>query len=72
MRFLVDENLSPGICALLIAAGQHATHVRDEGLAGTTDQEVFATAGTGGLVVLTADRGDVDSLLSLNPPTSIG
>ena len=39
MRFLVDENLSPRICPILAAGGHHATHVRDEGMAGATDPQ---------------------------------
>ncbi|MBV9142354.1 MAG: DUF5615 family PIN-like protein [Pseudonocardiales bacterium] len=34
MRFLIDENLSPRICALLSAGGHHATHIRDHGMTG--------------------------------------
>ena len=57
MRFFVDENLSPRICALLAAGGHQATHVRDEGMAGATDHQVLAAAAAGGLILITADRG---------------
>lgn len=33
MRFLIDENLSSRICALLTAGRHHATHIRDYGMA---------------------------------------
>lgn len=58
MRFLIDENLSPRICALLITAGHHATHIRDHGMASASDRQVLATAAAEGLTLITADRGD--------------
>ena len=42
MRFLIDENLSPRICPLLIANAHHATHMRDHGMASATDSQVLA------------------------------
>lgn len=42
MRFLIDENLSPRICTLLIAGGHHATHIRDHGMASASDPQVLA------------------------------
>ena len=44
MRFLIDENLSPRICPLLIAYGHHAAHVRDLGMASASDPQVLAKA----------------------------
>ena len=44
MRFLLDENLSPRACSLLIAAGHQATHVRAEGMASASDHEVLIKA----------------------------
>lgn len=44
MRFLIDENLSPQICALLIADGHSATHIRDHGMASASDPQVLAEA----------------------------
>lgn len=58
MRFPLDENLSPRACPLLIAAGYPATHVRTEGMASATDQQVLATAAADGFTLITADRGD--------------
>lgn len=65
MRFLVDENLSPRICPLLTVAGHKATHLRDEGMAGATDPHVLAAAAAGGLILITADRGDFGRELAL-------
>jgi predicted nuclease of predicted toxin-antitoxin system len=58
VRFLLDENLSPRICALLISAGHQASHVRERGLASASDHEVLAVAAADELTVVTADRGD--------------
>lgn len=58
MRFLLDENLSPRVCDLLISAGHDATHVRDHGLTGAKDRRVLAGAAADGRVLVTADRGD--------------
>ena len=58
MRFLIDENLSPRICALLTAGGHHATHIRDYGMASGSDPQVLAKAAPEGLTLITADRGD--------------
>lgn len=65
MRFFLDENLSPRICPLLIAGGHQATHVRDEGMAGASDSQVLAAAAAGGLILVTADRGDFGRELAL-------
>jgi predicted nuclease of predicted toxin-antitoxin system len=55
---LIDENLSPRICALLIAGGHHATHIRDHGMASASDPQVLAKAAAERLTLITADRGD--------------
>lgn len=58
MRFLVDENLSPRIAALLTSDGHDAFHVREHGMSGSSDTDVLAHAADHGAVLLTADRGD--------------
>lgn len=65
MRFLIDENLSPRICALLTAGGHHATHIRDYSMASASDQQVIAKAAAEGLTLITADRGDFGRELAL-------
>ncbi len=65
MRFLIDENLSPQICALLIADGHNATHIRDHGLTSASDPQVLAKAAAEGLTLITADRGDFGRELAL-------
>lgn len=65
MRFLIDENLSPQICALLTADGHSATHIRDHGMVSASDQQVLAKAAAAGLTLITADRGDFGRELAL-------
>ena len=65
MRFLLDENLSPRACPLLITAGHQAAHVRAEGMAGASDQQVLAKAATDGRTLVTADRADFGRELAL-------
>jgi predicted nuclease of predicted toxin-antitoxin system len=65
VRFLIDENLSPQICALLIADGHSSFHIRDYGMASASDQQVLAKAAAEGLTLITADRGDFGRELAL-------
>ena len=51
MRFLIDENLSPRICTVLIAGGHYATHIRDHGMASASDLKVLAKAAADGLTL---------------------
>lgn len=69
MRFLLDENLSPRICELLVSGQYSAVHVRDEGMSGSSDGTVLAHAAREGLVLVTADRGDFGRELALTGAT---
>ncbi|MCA1702967.1 MAG: DUF5615 family PIN-like protein [Actinobacteria bacterium] len=53
------------ICAMLIAGGHSATHIRDHGMASASDQQVLAKAATEGLTLITANRGDFGRELAL-------
>jgi len=44
-RLLFDENLSPRLPALLVDEFPGSRHVRDVGLRGTTDQDIWKFAG---------------------------
>ena len=55
MRFLLDANLSPRLCASLGDAGYEARHVVDVGLGDADDATIFDFAAAAGDVVITAD-----------------
>jgi len=57
MKFLIDEDMPRSTAAVLRAAGHEARDVRDCGLRGASDQEVFESARQSGAVVLTGDLG---------------
>jgi predicted nuclease of predicted toxin-antitoxin system len=54
-RFLVDEDLPRSLAPALRGAGIDASDVRDEGLRGQPDSNVFAFAVAKGFVIVTAD-----------------
>ena len=55
LRFLVDEDLPRTLAQDLNAAGFEAQDVRDVGLRGKSDHEIFQFAQVQKLIVLTAD-----------------
>jgi predicted nuclease of predicted toxin-antitoxin system len=55
VRFVVDENLSPLVAALLTAAGHDCIHVRDVGMTTAPDRIILDWAGTEGRTVISAD-----------------
>ncbi len=63
MRFLLDENQSPRIAEILIAAGHDAIHVRDLGLQTSPDARILAVARMDERVVVSADT-DFGELLA--------
>ncbi len=56
-RFLVDEDLPRSLAPRLRAAGQEAQDVRDVGLRGRPDTDVFDYAVTRGLALISGDLG---------------
>ncbi len=69
MRFLVDENLSPKLASLLQNDGHDVVHVRNIGLASSTDQTVIDTARAEDRVLVSADS-DFGTLLARSGATS--
>ncbi|MBI2321669.1 MAG: DUF5615 family PIN-like protein [Chloroflexi bacterium] len=56
-HFLLDENLPRSSARVLRDAGYDAVDVRDVGLRGHSDAEVFAYAQASGATLITADKG---------------
>ena len=65
MRLLLDMNLPPSVANWLRSEGHDAFHVRDLGLSGAPDSEIFARAAADGRIVVTFDLdfGEVARLL---------
>jgi predicted nuclease of predicted toxin-antitoxin system len=61
-RFLVDEDMPRSTAEALRQAGYRAEDVRDLGLRGHTDQEVFEYAQALRAVLVTADKGFANAL----------
>ena len=55
MRFLIDENLSPKLAAVLQSAYPGSTHVEALGLRSQLDSDVWTAAREGGFAILTKD-----------------
>ncbi|CAN5798252.1 hypothetical protein BH20ACT6_BH20ACT6_05180 [soil metagenome] len=70
MRFLIDEMFSPAVARHLTELGHDALHVRDVGLSGRTDDEVFDRATAEDRTVVTENA--VDFVALLNAATSAG
>jgi predicted nuclease of predicted toxin-antitoxin system len=55
MNFLLNENISPSLCAGLERLGYSARHVKDVGLLAAKDQAIFEFAQQSGEVIITHD-----------------
>jgi predicted nuclease of predicted toxin-antitoxin system len=55
MKFLLDQNLSPRTTAFLRRLGLEVKDVRDVGLWGATDQDIYAFAKSEGFILVTYD-----------------
>ena len=55
MRFLVDNALSPYLAEGIRKAGYYSVHVRDLGMASSSDQAIFDFALRERFIILTAD-----------------
>ncbi len=65
MRFLLDQNQSPTLAALLTGAGHLSEHIRDLGLSEALDSVVLEAANSREAVLITGDT-DFGELLALS------
>ncbi|HEY5346422.1 MAG TPA: DUF5615 family PIN-like protein [Verrucomicrobiae bacterium] len=56
MKLLFDENLSPKLPGLLAAKFPDSQHVRDLGLKGRTDEEIWHYAASNGFTIISKDK----------------
>ena len=56
MKLLFDENLSPKLPGLLAATFPNSQHVRELGLKGRTDEEIWRYAGSNGFTLISKDK----------------
>lgn len=56
MKLLFDENLSPKLPTLLAAKFPGSQHVRELGLKGRTDEEIWRHAGDNGFALVSKDK----------------
>ncbi len=69
MKLLLDENLPPGLARQLVAAFPGTVHVRDCGLLGRTDAEVWEHARAHHFAIVSKDSDfNQRSLLHGHPP----
>jgi len=72
MKLLFDENLSPNLPRLVMAAFPGSDHVREIGLKGRTDEEVWDYARINGFAIISKDKDFYQrALLYGSPPKFI-
>jgi predicted nuclease of predicted toxin-antitoxin system len=71
MRFKLDENLSHSVAELFRTAGHDVVTVRDQGLRGAPDEQVFEVSVREGRALVTLDR-DLGQVLRFPPDASSG
>lgn len=70
-KFLIDEDMPRSTTVVLRQAGHSVEDVRDVGLRGRSDQEVFQYAQAQGAILLTADKG-FSNIVRFPPDTHAG
>ena len=67
-KLLIDENLSPRLVGLLSEVFPGSTHVRDVGLKGRSDDQIWIYAASHGYTILTKDDDFRSMSLLRGPP----
>lgn len=68
MRLLFDENLSPNLPRLVLAAFPRSEHVRVIGLKGRTDEDIWDYARVNGFTIISKDKDFYQRALFYGPP----
>ncbi len=69
MKLLFDENLSPKLPQLVAATFPASQHIREVGLKGRTDEEIWNYAQVNGFAIVSKDKDFYDrALLYGSPP----
>jgi len=68
MKLLFDENLSPNLPRLVMAAFPGSEHVRETGLKGRTDEDVWNHARLNGFTIISKDKDFYQRALLYGPP----
>ena len=72
MKLLFDENLSPKLTRLISASFSDSQHVRELGLKGRADEEIWAFAKANGFTIISKDQDFYQrALLFGSPPKFI-
>jgi predicted nuclease of predicted toxin-antitoxin system len=56
MKFIIDQQLPPALCAWLQERGHEAEHVRDVGLREASDSDIWLRALSTGAIIVTKDE----------------
>lgn len=71
MKLLLDENLSPRLVRLLADAYPESTHVRDAGLRGADDEQVWIYARDHGCCIASKDNDFRQRSFLRGPPPKV-
>jgi len=71
VKFLVDANLPPRLCAWLRSRGHDAEHLFDLNLLTATDSAIWQHARTLDLIILSKDVDFYDRALLFGPPPQV-
>jgi predicted nuclease of predicted toxin-antitoxin system len=71
MKLLFDENLSPNLPGLVLAVFPGSEHVRETGLKGRTDEEIWDYARANGFTIISKDKDFYQRALFYGSPPKL-